>query len=196
MRGVAWSWIGAVVAIGASIVVGGCAPRDPFVTMAGATRIGDWIIERQVDRVTGAPVPSATLVGRASNSGVDNAKQGVMQLTCFGGKPLVRFGFEFKVGTDTNSFLGYRFDDKPGRETVQGVRFQQDYRMAVIEDKADVAQFVSDLAGSSTLYVRIRSLNAGRTSVEFKLAGVETAIEPAFAGCPLTPETPTSKRTT
>ena len=176
----------------------GCV-RDPFVSMDGAKRVGDWIIEQQIDRVTGAPLPSATLPGAASNSGIDYwAKRGVLQLTCFGGKPIVRFGFEFKVGTKDNSFVGYRFDDKPGREVVTNARFQQDYRMVVLEDRADVLQFINDLRGSKALYVRIRSLNAGRTSLDLpKLEGSDEAIDAAYAGCalePQTPDKPASKR--
>ena len=39
-----------------------------------------------------------------------------MQLMCFIDKPVVNFRFSFKVGTDYNSFIGYRFDEKPGHE--------------------------------------------------------------------------------
>ena len=47
---------------------------------------------------------------------------------------------------------------------------------------------MTDLASSSLLYVRIRSLTAtGRTSAEFKVAGAPAAIAAAYAGCPLTP---------
>jgi hypothetical protein len=64
----------------------------------------------------------------------------------------------------------------------------------VIEDKADVAQFVSELATSDVLYVRIRSLNAGRTAAEFRLNGAPTAIEAAFTGCPLSTDQPPRRR--
>ena len=39
-----------------------------------------------------------------------------------------------------------------------------------------MAQFVGELATSSVLYVRIRSLNAGRTAAEFKVDGAPAAI--------------------
>ena len=56
----------------------------------------------------------------------------------------------------------------------------------VIEEKAAVAQFIDDLAGASVLYIRIRSLNAGRTTAEFRLDGSAAAVQAAFASCPVT----------
>lgn len=116
-----------------------------------------------------------------------------MQLTCFDGKPLVRFAFEFKVGTDPNSTLGYRFDEKPGHDNV-AARFLQEYRTVAIEDRAAIATFADELATSGTLIMRVRSLNAGRTTAEFKLDGAPAAIEAAFAGCPLTSPQPAAKK--
>jgi hypothetical protein len=171
--------------------------RDPYVAAPATVTSGNWKIERQVDRITGVPVPSAMLmIDNASNSFADYARPASMQLTCFEGKPLVRFAFEFKVGTDTNSVLGYRFDEKPGHDNV-AARFLQEYRTVVIEDRAAVATFAAELATSSVLVIRVRSLNAGRTTAEFKLDGAPAAIEAAFAGCPLTtpsPPQPLSKK--
>jgi hypothetical protein len=169
-----------------------CA-RDPFV-VAPATAIspgnwtsaGDWRIERQADRVTGAPISSATLVTRTSSSSESLVNQTAsMQLGCFMGQPVVKFGFANKVGTNLNSFLGYRFDDKPGHEI--GARFIQNSTAVVIEDQAEVAQFVSELATSKSLYVRTRSLNAGRTIAEFAVEGAPAAIEAALGGCSAKP---------
>jgi hypothetical protein len=161
-----------------------CATRDPLVSTSAATPAGNWRLERQVDRVTGAPLSSAFLLTRSSShSNVAFPQPAQLQLTCFKEQPIIRLAFEFKVGSNRNSMLGYRFDDKPGREV--DARFLQDYRTVVIEDKADVAQFVNELATSNVLYVRIRSLNAGRTTAEFRLDGAPAAIEAAFAGCPL-----------
>ena len=138
------------------------------------------------------------IINNASNSFADYAQPASMQLTCFDGKPMVRFAFEFKVGTDPNSTLGYRFDEKPGHDNI-AARFLQEYRTVVIEDRAAVTTFANELATSGTLVIRIRSLAAGRTTAEFKLDGAPAAIEAAFAGCPLTappplPETRKKKR--
>jgi hypothetical protein len=176
-----------LAAVGASLCA--CAKRDPLVSTAGATPVGNWRIEKQVDRVTGAPLSSAILMTRSSsNSAVAFAQPAQMQLLCFEDRPMVRFAFDFKVGSSRNSTLGYRFDEKPGHET--SARFLANYSTAVIEDKGEVAQFVGELATSNVLYVRIRSLNAGRSSAEFALDGAPAAIEAAFAGCPVTAAKP------
>ena len=166
----------------------GCA-RDPMVSTAYATPVGNWKVERQVDRITGAPLSSALLTANTgSNTAEPFAHLATMQLLCFKNEPVVRIAFDFKVGSNRNSALGYRFDEKPGHEIE--ARFVQDYKTVVIEDRAEVAQFVSELSTSNVLYVRIRSLNAGRSSAEFNLEGAPAAIEAALAGCPATPPAP------
>jgi hypothetical protein len=96
----------------------------------------------------------------------------------------VRFAFEFKIGSDKNTFMGYRFDDKPGRDNAES-RVLYGEQMIVLEERAAVAQFVADMAGSSSLYVRIRSLTNGRTTAEFKLDGPDAAVQAAYADCPI-----------
>lgn len=168
----------------------GCAGRDPYVATPATTVSGNWKIEKQEDRITGVPVPSAIMIiPNASNSFADYARPASMQLTCFEGKPMVRFAFDFKVGADTNSTLGYRFDEKPGHDNVPAY-FLQEYKTMVINDTAEVARFVGEMQGSNTLVIRMRSLSAGRTTAEFKLDGAPAAIEAAFAGCPLTAPAP------
>jgi hypothetical protein len=161
-----------------------CAARDPLVSTAGAKSAGEWRIERQVDRITDAPLSSALLPTKTSSNSAEPFPQpAVLQLLCFKDQPVVRLSFEFKVGSNKNSVLGYRFDEKPGHE-IEG-RYLQDSKTVVIEKPADVAQFVSELAASNVLYVRIRSLNMGRTTAEFRLNGAPAAIEAAFASCPV-----------
>ena len=167
-----------------------CTFADRYVANPATTASGNWKIEKQVDRITGVPVPSATIIiDNASNSSEEYTKPASMQLTCFDGKPIVRFAFDFKVGTDPNSTIGYRFDDKPGHDNV-AARFLQQHQTVVIEDRAAVVTFANELASSNVLLVRIRSLNAGRTTAEFKLDGAAAALEAAFAGCPLTQPAP------
>lgn len=177
-------WIGALMAVAA---LGGCVTRDPAVSVANGTPSGNWTIEKTVDRITGAPLPSAQLMTRtSSNSAVRNPRPAGLQLTCFEKQPLVRLSFEFKIGSDANTSLGYRFDDKPGRDDVKS-RVLPGQQVIVIEDRAAVADFIRDLTGARVLYVRIRSLHAGRTTAEFNLDGSAAAVAAAFAGCPLTP---------
>lgn len=177
MRAVAW------VAIMVAGWLGGCA-RDPFVSNDDETRSADWYISQQIDRVTGAPLPSAAVFGYASNSYVDFPKVSNFQLTCYDGRPLVRFSFAFKIGNDRESVFGYRFDEKPGHISVDA-RVVKDRQILVIEEPAAVATFLSELPGSRRLYIRIRSLIAGRTSAEYPLEGSEAAMKAAFANCPM-----------
>ena len=86
--------------------------------------------------------------------------------------------------------LGYRFDEKPGRDNIPGARFLQQHQTVVIEERADVAQFVADMRGAKSLYVRVRSITEGRSTAEFKLEGSEAALDAAFVGCPPTPDPP------
>lgn len=159
-----------------------CAARDPIVSTAGAKPVGNWRVERQVDRITGAPLSSAILMtASSSNSVVAYPQPAQLQLMCFKDEPVVRINFAFKVGSNKNAVFGYRFDEKPGRETE--ARFLADFKTVVIEDNAEVEQFLGELATSKLLYVRIRSLNAGRSSAEFKLDGAPTAIEEALSQC-------------
>jgi hypothetical protein len=153
--------------------------------MADATPSGNWKIERQVDRITGAPLPSAQLITRtSSNSRVPAQHPAGLQLTCFDRQPLVRLSFEFKVGAEKDTILGYRFDDRPGRDDVKA-RILGGHQVIVIEDRATVADFISGMSGAKVLYVRVRSLGAGRTTAEFRLDGADAAVQAAFANCPL-----------
>jgi hypothetical protein len=179
----------------AGLILGGCV-RDPFVTERGETRSGEWWIPHQIDRVTDAALPSAYVFAEASNSNVDFPRVSSMQLTCMNGAPLIRFAFDFKIGSNRNTILGYRFDGKPGHDNV-GSRIVRGNQIIVIEDRAEIASFVRELAGATTLYVRIRSINGGRTAVEYPLDGSAAAIRAAFAKCDVPqPPLPEQGRTT
>ena len=176
----------------AASVLAACAVRDPFVYNSKSQSSGDWTIERQTDRITGAPITSAFVTTRASNSIAEYPKPAMLQLACFKGAPLIRLSFEFKIGSDINSTLGYRFDDKPGHEIDP--RFLQNFMIVVIENKADVAQIVSELTTSKLLYIQIRSINAGRTAAEFRIEGAQAAVDAVVPHCaPAAPEPPRSR---
>jgi hypothetical protein len=164
--------------------LGGCL-RDSYVSTSSIVRSGDWRIERQYDRIANGPISSALLTTMASNSAVAFPQPAQLQLSCFINNPVVSFRFQFKVGTNYNSFIGYRFDEKPGHEI--GGHFMASAMTVAIEEPAEVAQFVSELASSDVLYIRIRSFSAGRTTAEFKVAGASAAIASAFATCPVKP---------
>lgn len=165
--------------------VGGCA-RDPYVYASAIEERGPWEIERHADRVTGRGIASAYVANRNGSHTSEFFTQPVgLQLLCFKQEPIVRFAFSAKVGSNRNAMIGYRFDDKPGRE-IEG-RFVDGQRNVVIEDRAEVAHFARELAASKVLYVRIRALNIGRSTAEFPVEGAQAAIDTAYAGCPLTP---------
>ncbi len=165
------------------LALAGCVTaRDPAVVPTAALKLaGNWAVERQTDRITGAPMPSAFLPTRSSHTREAYPRRAHIQLVCFKGEPLVRFAFEVRIGATRNSEFGYRFDAKPGG--TADARFLQDYKTVVIEDRAEVSRFLGEMAKSETLYILIRSLNAGRTSAEFRLEGAEVAIKQALAGC-------------
>ena len=136
--------------------------------------------------MTGADLPSATVYADASNSNVDYPRMSSLQLTCFDRRPMIRFAFDFKIGSNPNSELGYRFDDKPGVESVPS-RILAGRQMIVIEEPRAVAAFAADLAGARKLYMRVRSMTSGRTSAEYELEGAAAALTAAFGACPAAP---------
>jgi hypothetical protein len=178
----------ALCVVAASVLLCACA-RDPVVSTSDTVPAGNWKIDRQVDRITGMTISSAILPAPSSHSREAFPKQAVLQLLCFKSEPIVRIAFEVAVGSTKNSDLGYRFDEKPGHEPE--ARFLNDFKTVVIEDTDDVRTFVDELKTSQSLYVRIRSLNAGRTAAEFKLDSAPAAVEAAYAGCPIKPPEPT-----
>jgi hypothetical protein len=165
----------------AGLSLGNCA-RDPLVTPIGETKSGEWYIAHQIDRVSDAELPNAAVFALASNSNYQWPRVSSVQLTCFEGKPLVRFAFDVKVGSNRNTAFAYRFDDKPGHEDVES-RVVRGSQVIVIEDRAAIATFISEMTGARTLYVRIRSINGGRTAVEYPVAGSAAAMNAAFGRC-------------
>ena len=167
----------------AGTLPGGCA-RDAFVETSAHTSQGSWRIARQFDRVTGADLASATTFAEASNTNVAMPRMSSLQLTCFERRPLIRFAFDFKIGSNTSTELGYRFDDKPGVDSTPA-HVLDGRQIIVIEEPMAVAAFVRDLKDARKLYVRIRAISLGRTSVEYDLEGSPAALQAGFAACPV-----------
>ncbi len=180
-------WGSAICLLG---LLTGCA-RDTFVdniyNRPTDNRFGNWKIDRQIDRVTGKPISSAEMRAvRTSTSEEDNnifiARNALMELQCFRDVPTARFVFNYYVGTEKNSTLGWRFDEKPGQEGE--ARILRDYRTVIIDQPGEMKTFLGQMATSRILYIRIRSLNGPRTSAEFVVEGGAEAIRSAFADCP------------
>ena len=170
---------------GAGLLLAGCT-HDAFVN-ATPFRVGEWQIDPQTDRITGAPLSNSILMtNRVSHGGMMFAPPAKLQLACFKERAAVIFAFGFKIGSTRNAEVAYRFDEKPGHEP-RG-RIVNDYLSVIIDDPYEVRQLTGEMATSDVLYLRIRSLTAtGRTSAEFKVAGAAPAIAAAYASCPLTP---------
>lgn len=169
---------------GAAILLAACGHSN--YAHPGLVPVGKWTIEQNIDPITNAPVSDSILpTMHVANSNVPFPPPAKMQLMCFKQRPTVFVSFGIKIGSSRNAEVGYRFDEKPGHEPT--VRIVDDYKSLIIEDPKEVAQFVNELATSDTLVLRIRSLNAGRTSAEFKVAGAPDAIAAAYVNCPLKP---------
>lgn len=179
----------AIVVHLAAALLAGCAEstKDPIVTAIGRP-VGNWWVERQIDRITGAPISNAWLnTATSSNTYADFPKLAQLEIACFRDRePMITFKFAFKVGSNPNAVLAYRFDDKPGHEPA--ARFMLSERKVVIENRTDAARFLDEMAASRLLYVRIRSLNAGRSAAEFRLDGAPAAIDMAMARCHTSPK--------
>lgn len=171
------------------LLLAACAGRDPIVSVSETSPAGNWQIEKTTDRVTGQPISNAMLMSLASHSSQPFPRKSMLQLQCFKGAPIVRVLFDTKIGSSRNAEVGYRFDDRPGKESA-AVRFVDDFKSFVIEDPGELASFIPELTRSHVLYVRIRSFTSGRTSVEFKLDGGDAAVAAAYATCPLKPPKP------
>ena len=140
-----------LLGVAACLALGACA-RDPVVTGVNAISAGNWRIEQSKDRITDAPISSAVLTTRAvSHTAITFPPPAQMQLSCFKDQPVVIFAFQFKIGSTRNAEFGYRFDDRPGHQPR--VRFVDDYIKVIIEDPAEVAPFVNELA-TSTIALR------------------------------------------
>ncbi|MFL9828029.1 hypothetical protein [Rhodoplanes sp. SY1] len=173
-------WLAAVLAGSAA----GCIVQDrSYVQDRPSESAGSWRIEHRIDRITGKPAPSATVITTSTSNKTADIRDAVLQVTCFEARPVVRFSFDIRVGADRNSTFAYRVDDRPGDEVE--ATFLQDHRTVVIDDPATVAKFIEDVSRGSLLIVRTASLFAGRTVAEFRVVGASTAVAPVLAACPL-----------
>lgn len=166
-----------MIAAAGILALGGCVT-------ASTPGSGDWKIERGYDRIQGKPAGVAHVSARRRNDRVRDLglRLGWLQLACFENTPVIRLEFNHRIGSNRTSALSYRFDDNPGRDQA---RFLATYKIAVIEDPKEVAQFVDQLRTSSKLYVRVVSHVAGTTTVEFPVKSASAAIEAAFQSCPV-----------
>jgi hypothetical protein len=111
--------------------------------------------------------------------------KGEMRLVCFKRQPIVWIGFNFKIGSNQNAALTYRFDEKPAVDAK--ARFLRNYSTVVIEDPSEVRRFLADLASANKLSILIASLVTENTNLTLNVRGGAAAIEAIVSGCPLPP---------
>jgi hypothetical protein len=176
-----------------------CAGGNFETSVPGA---GEWKFGQRADRVADQPIQSAGLTTKSRNAKSERNNPALphvasLQLLCFDGEPVVRFYFSHEVGSDRNSRLTYKFDNKPGMKP--NARILQDFQTVMIEDKKDVAQFVNGLREAKHLDITVTALVAGQTIAEFNVEGAAAAIEASYKACPVaTPPAapaPRSRRT-
>jgi len=149
---------------------------------------GEWKVGQRADRVADLPIQSAGLTTRSRNAKAEREAAGIplnasLQLICFDGDPVVRFFFSHEVGSDRNSRLTYKFDNKPAAKP--NARILQDFQTVMLEDKKDVAAFTNDLREAKKLDITVSGVVAGNTIAEFNVEGAAAAIETSYKTCPL-----------
>jgi hypothetical protein len=165
-----------------ALLTGACATGESALTAAAPPPdTGLWKFEKRTDPSTGGPMTTAYLSVNTLDSW-GHLHSVTLQLMCWR-EPVVRVAFNIKVGSNRSAALIWRFDDRTGREAT--VRFLSDYKTVMIEDQAEVAAFVEELAASERLHLTISSLIVGRTAVKFAVKGAPHAIAQAYAECPL-----------
>jgi hypothetical protein len=183
-------WLTACAGGGGASLTPAAAPQpgeEASLTPAAPPAASAWTINRKIDRITGQPAPSAHVITtKTSRSGRHLLGGVAVELLCFEKKPVVKVIFSLRAGANRNSTFAYRFDEKPGREIK--ATFLQDHKTVVIDQTAELAQFLDELATANTLFVRVTSLFAGNSSAEFRVHGGKQAIDAVVGECPLKPE--------
>ena len=170
-------------ALGACAATGGGSDVPVATATAVQPHPGDWKIDRKPDPITGGGANAWVLATRVTPRPGHLPRPAGLQLVCFKSEPVVRLQFKVMVGANRSASFAYRFDERPGH--TPKVRFLADRSTVVIEDKSEVAKFVTELAGAETLVVSIDSLIFGKTNAAFPVRGAPAAVAAAFAQCPL-----------
>jgi hypothetical protein len=165
--------------------LGACTGGNFSTPLSGT---GEWKLGHRADRVADEPIQSAGLTTRSRNTKAERNDPAVpqnasLQLICFDGEPVVRFYFTHEVGSDRNSRLTYKFDNKPAAKP--NARILQDFQTVMLEDKKDVVTFANDLREAKKLDITVSGLVSGNTVAEFNVEGGAAAIEASYKTCPL-----------
>lgn len=179
MRGVLARFLSAVVL---SLLLGMCARPDSPIATAAAEPSGDWQITAKVDDAAKTKVFNVKVEARkTTHDGLFLPPDALLQLVCLKGQPLIHVMFAFQIGSKADSEILYHFDDKP-MQPVEA-RILRGLKIFVIEEKAEVKQFLDGLATANALYIAISSLDKGGTSAEFRVAGAQRGIDLLSTNC-------------
>lgn len=160
-----------------------CVTDDASIQRTAPTQSsGAWRIEQGIDRITGVPAPKAWITTtKTTYTRTSTHWPATLALTCFDKQPIVRIVFKFKIGSNKNAKIAYRFDETPGHDAEATILL--DYKTILIDDKAAVRRFMEELAGANVLLVGVNSLFAGRATAEFPVAGALAAIAVITSDC-------------
>src|SRR6476659_6243391 len=179
MRGALARFLWVVVLGG---LLGACASSTLLVETASAESSGDWQITAKVDDVAKTKVLNIKLEARkTAHDGLFLPPDALLQLVCLKNQRLIHVMFAFQIGSKADSEIVYRFDDKPAQPI--DARILRRLKIFVIEDKTEVKQFLGGLATANALYFEISSLDKGRTSAEFRVAGAQRGVDLLDAYC-------------
>jgi hypothetical protein len=169
-------------AVVVSALLGICAGRDALIATAGAESSGDWQITAKVDGAAKTKIFNVKVEARkTTHDGLFLPPDALLQLVCLKNQPLIHVMFAFQIGSKADSEILYRFDDKP-MQPVEA-RILRGLKIFVIEEKAEVKQFLDGLATANAVYIAISSLDKGGTSAEFRVAGAQPGIDLLSTNC-------------
>jgi hypothetical protein len=178
MRGAFARFLLAVV----GMLLGACAGSNLLVETASAESSGDWQITAKVDDVSKTKALNIKLEARkTAHDGLFLPPEALLQLVCLKSQPLIHVMFAFQIGSKGDSEILDHFDDKP-MQPVEA-RILRGLKIFVIEEKAEVKQFLDGLAKANALYMAISSLDKGSTSAEFRVAGAQRGIDLLSTNC-------------
>ncbi|MBS7741438.1 MULTISPECIES: hypothetical protein [unclassified Chelatococcus] len=164
-------------AIAGALLLAGCQTAG----QSDAT-VSDWKIEQKQDEISGkvrTNISATTVkVDLTSHSGIHAA---VLGLSCTKGAPSIMVYYDWPVGTTNNAAISYRFDDAPGVD-VKNFRMMN-LQAVVIDNKAEVSKFLSQLPTARTLYFRVSSPVAGQSNALFGVRGGSMALDALNQEC-------------
>jgi hypothetical protein len=163
-------------------LLGACAGTNPLGPGAEVMSSGEWQISKATDSVSGEKAANIQLISNKTSQGSLTFPGGAkLQLVCFNGQAVAHFQFGFQIGSKADSEISYRFDDKPAHTIKPHIL--RGLEMMVIENKAEVSQFMKELATANTLYLTINSLAKGSSAASFNVTGAAPAIELVHRAC-------------